>query len=267
MRPSLHYGWAPATALPPRSIDMGGTIFTEGVTVYACVTNNYDRLQEADALSRGVQFICFSNRPVKKTAGWDMRYLASPPRLCSGHDINRYHKVFSNRILSDYRYSIYVDGNIRYRGDLHVLVRVLERSGAALGVFRHPAGRRLAEEVEACRRHRKFDHHDESRVHEQIETYTDQGFELSTLVSANYLIVRDHSHPLLSDAMSLWWSQLFEFTKRDQLSLNYVLWKTGLPWVFLDDSPEIRAEDVIRVAHYRPLWRRVIERAKKLAGQ
>jgi hypothetical protein len=83
-------------------------------------------------------------------------------------------------------------------------------------------------------------------------------------VTANYLIVRDHDHPALPLAMSLWWSQLFEFTKRDQMSLSYALWKVGLPWVFLDDSARIYRQDITRARHHRSLWRRLVTRANRV---
>jgi hypothetical protein len=35
--------------------------------------------------------------------------------------------------------------------------------------------------------------------------------------------------------MSQWWSHLFEYTKRDQMSFNYILWKEKIPFVYLDE--------------------------------
>ena len=41
---------------------------------------------------------------------------------------------------------------------------------------------------------------------------------------------RPKSIKALEAAMELWWTQLKEFTKRDQLSLQYVLWKNDVPF-------------------------------------
>jgi hypothetical protein len=204
----------------------------------------------------------FTDRP-GSASGWEVRPLASPPRLTSGHDVNRYHKVFPHRVLTA-RYSVYQDGNIRYRGDVGALVDRLRETGAALGLFRHPEGRTLAEEPEACRRFRKFDAWDAARAAAQLDGYAAEGLDLQQAIGTNYLLVRDHAHPGLALASSLWWSQLFEHTKRDQLSLPYVLWKTGLPWVFLDDGPEIDPGQVERVGHRRSLVRRATDRVRRL---
>jgi hypothetical protein len=138
---------------------------------------------------------------------------------------------------------------------------------AAIGVFRHPNRRTVREEAQACRDNLKFDSFDKRRVGAQLAFYESEGFNLETPVSANYLIVRDHAYPGLPLTMSLWWSQLFEYTKRDQMSLNYVLWKTGTPWVFLDDAPGIDSTDLVRVGHKRSIARRIKGRVRPLLSR
>ena len=45
----------------------------------------------------------------------------------------------------------------------------------------------------------------------------------------NGIIFRWHKHPLLIIAMSSWWEQLNKFSKRDQISFPYVVWKNKIP--------------------------------------
>lgn len=196
---------------------------------------------------------CFSDRKASLSSGWIGRDLLSPPRLTSGHDINRYHKVFAHRIFCDVRYSIYLDGNVIYRGEIKKLLEHFRQSGAALGLFRHPQSHSLRDEADACKFYGKFDRFDKSRVSAQINDYIADGFNVDAPIGGNYFLVRDHAHPLLPEAMSLWWSSLFEFTKRDQMSLTFSLWKIGTPWVFLDDNNAFSGDDVLRLSHRRTL--------------
>jgi len=233
---------------------------------YTCVTGGYDRLLQSPFAGNvsEMDLVCFCD---EKRQAWPSSMtlpLASPPRLQSGHDVNRYHKVYPHRLLSAYRYSIYLDGNIRYEGDPRELIDTLEASGASVGIFRHPGGRTLEEEVLACEEHKKFDRFDRARVDKQIEHYKQEGFDIGAVIGANYLMVRDHMAPALPTAMALWWSQLFEFSKRDQLSLLYSLWKAGVCWIFLDEDGGLPPERVIRTGHYRSPWRRVRERVRTL---
>lgn len=235
---------------------------TDRIVVYTCVTGNYDSLTPVKAGESGVDFVCFSDRTIV-SPGWQSVSLQSPCRLCTGHDINRFHKLFPHRIFKQHRFSVYVDANIRYKGSFRELVQKLHSSGAALAAFSHPDGRSIEEEVKACEQLGKFCRDDYRKRDSQIEAYRGEGFDISREITANYLLVRDHYSVGLATAMSLWWSSLFEFTKRDQLSLNEVLWKTGLPWKLLDSDLGVDADLLMRVPHTQPLMRTIALAAKR----
>lgn len=238
--------------------------------VYTCVTHGYDNVPPIDTLDFPGKFVCFSNRPDKVANGWLAQPLQSPRRLRSGHDINRFHKIFPHRLFPAMRFSVYIDGNVHFSGDFEMLIERLRASGRALAAFSHPDGRSIEEESDACAELGKFDFLDMARSGPQLHRYSNDGFDLSEVVTANYLLVRDHCHPLMETTMSLWWSHLFEFTKRDQLSLNYVLWKTGLPWVYLDKDFGIDPSGLVRYPHHGRAWnkaaRRIANATRKLAG-
>lgn len=239
----------------------------DSVVAYTCITGRYEKWSAVPGDFTGCgQLVLFSDGGKRK--GWERHQYASPPRLKSGHDINRYHKFFSHLLFPQARFSVYLDGNVAYNGHVMDLVSCVREAGAALGVFTHPEGRTLREEVRACEALGKFDSFDRGRLERQLQHYLSEGMDLDEPIGANYLIVRDHSHPGLPLAMSLWWSQIFEFTKRDQLALPYVLWKSELPTVFLDDAPGIDAGKVVRIAHRKGMITRFLKRSwKTLAGE
>ena len=210
---------------------------------YSCVTDGYDRLVAGGAAGSlqarpEAQFLCFTDQPSSGAvpAPWQSRSIAAPSELGSGNEINRYHKLFPQRVLPACEFSIYHDGNIRYDADYGLLVERLRERGAAMGAFRHPAGRTLEEEVASCLAQGKLDKSQAIKAAQQLASYGEEGFDCRALISANYLLVRDHRHPDLPAAMDLWWQQLLNHTPRDQLSLGYILWKTGLPFTFLDEE-------------------------------
>ena len=202
----------------------------------------------------GLRFICFSDGKRPNAPGWEFRQPGSPARLASPHDVNRFHKVFPHRLFPDQRWSIYIDGNIRFAGDWGRLVEIVRRTGAPVGAFRHPDGRNLIEEVEACSRYGKFDAIDRAAAERQVALYRSEGLDVAAPISANYLLVRDHAYPGLDAAMSLWWSHLFEFSRRDQIGLQYSLYRNGLDWTTLDGPDGVDAALLTRLPHHRP-WR------------
>jgi len=144
--------------------------------------------------------------------------------------------IIPHRVLPACEVSIYHDGNIRYDADYASLVARLRSLGAAIGAFRHPAARSLHDEFDACVAQGKLDSGQTVRAREQLARYVAEDFDCNAVISANYLLVRDHKHPALDQAMTLWWQEITSCAPRDQLSFGYALAAAGLPFAFLDDS-------------------------------
>lgn len=239
---------------------------SEDVIVYTCVTGGYEPTLMPATGEPGLRFVCFTDHPEKIDApGWEKRPLESPDRLTSGHDINRFHKIFAHRLFPDARWSIYLDGSIVLTGNLRDLVDAVERQGAALGAFWHPNGHGLRGEAELCRQYR-FDRRDCSLIEEQLEFYRHRGLDLEAKTPMNGVLVRDHSEPNLELAMNIWWAQLFKFTQRDQISLTYSLREAGVPWVALDGDGGIDRGRLSIRFHRRPFMQRVQMRLRRQFG-
>lgn len=229
---------------------MSDTPHNRPIIVYTCVSKNYERELMPVEPSDDLLFVAFSDDPKNLHApGWDVRAIESPKRLTSGHDINRFHKFFPHRLFPDHRWSIYIDGNLRYHGDFVELVRRMEGSGAAAGGFWQPHGRTLAEEADANRIQR-FDKRDLAIVEEQLRVYAEAGVEGSRKIPTNHIMIRDHQAAGHAQAMSIWWSQLFEFTKRDQMSLIFALDQAGATWIPLDGDGV--SHDLVEIVSHKP---------------
>jgi len=227
------------------------------IVVYTCVTHNYDNISHIPQAEEGVRFVCFTDNLKAVPKQWDRQKLQSPPRIINGHDINRFHKFFPHNIFKDYQYSIYLDGNISFDGSFRELINRLNIANVSFAAFKHPCNiESLWEELDACKKYHKFDAYDALRCDQQLRKYQDEGMDLDQGITTNYFIVRNHFNPKLSECMSLWWSHLFEFTKRDQLSLQYALWKTGLEWAYLEDIG-INAELITVSKHRRTNLKRM----------
>lgn len=237
------------------------------IVVYTCVAGRYDNALMPAVNQPGIRFVCFTDQPrYIQAEGWEIRPLASPQRLTDGHYINRFHKFFPHRLFPDTGWSIYIDGNLRYTGDFRSLVARVRDAEAEIGAFKHPNGHTLAIEADVCALS-KFDSWDFSRVEAQIATYVGDGVDATALIPTCFLLVRDHGSPRLAGAMSLWWSQLFEFTKRDQMSFTWVLQQTGLVLQTLDGSDDgaIDPARVHTVKHRKAaLWKRGLRKLRRI---
>ena len=167
----------------------------DDIVIYTCSVCNYDDLSLIQKPQEGLRFVFFTNDLKAVPPGWEGRKLQSPPRLKNGHDINRYHKIFPHQLFPECRYSVYMDGNVNFSGSFKKLVYELRESEIALAAFKHPESRKLFEEQLACEKYNKFDLHDKTRADYQILSYKSKGLNISQFITANYFLVRDHSHP------------------------------------------------------------------------
>lgn len=195
--------------------------------VYSAVTSSYDMVFKPRVLTENVQYVLFSDRP-GKIKGWNVLPISN---VIKGNKslTNRWYKFFPHEVFKKAEYSVYVDGNIRITGDLAPLIQEFKESGAALGVFTHQDRTNIFQEADACVEFGKFDERDKQRVKEQLKIYTESGMPLDQPLTDNGIIFRWHQHPRLVKAMSSWWEQLQSFSKRDQISLPYIIWQTNLP--------------------------------------
>ncbi|WP_078522991.1 glycosyltransferase domain-containing protein [Thioclava sp. F28-4] len=216
--------------------------FPRKMVVYSAIIDDYDVPLPPRRLNPAFDYILLSNTAMK-AHGWTVRPLPEPARGLSSSDANRWCKMFAHEIFPEYDYSVYLDGNMRSVGELEILLNEFITSGAEIGLFKHPARRTVSEELIALCASDRFTSEEKLAMAAQAARYKnelppDSGIPLSE----NGVIFRRHVSPHLSDAMSLWWQEFRHGSKRDQLSLPWVLKKIPLQvhrwgWSFRKPNP------------------------------
>lgn len=212
---------------------------TSNTIVYSAVTASYDMVFKPRIYTENVEYVLFLDHP-RKVKGWHVLPISN---VVKGDKslTNRWYKFFPHEVFKDTEYSVYVDGNIRVIGDLELLIQEFKESRAALGVFKHMERTNISQEADACLQYGKFSERDKQKVKKQIKLYNEEGMPQEQTLADNGVIFRWHKHPKLPEAMSSWWEQLQNFSKRDQISLPYVAWKSNLPlkrwsWSFREEN-------------------------------
>lgn len=207
--------------------DPGVEVKKPDITVYTCIVGDYDYLLTPKVIPDGVRFYCFTDKPRRKVAGWQMLPLVQPSSVTDPVLINRYHKFFPYKVLPSVDYSLYVDGSIHIVGDVTTWVKKFTSKEIGMVCLQHPVRRTVFDEVERCEEAGLFSQEDVRLAQQQLADYCEEGMPAMQRLSENTVLLRAHDHPDLETAMELWWQQLNIYTKRDQLSLPYVIWKTG----------------------------------------
>lgn len=215
----------------------GTTSHVKKIAVYTAIFGEKDDLIEPTFVPEDCDFICFTDQPFRSKI-WRIQR-ASPPIAGDMTRSNRYYKILAHRVLPEYEYSIYVDGNILIRGDVAALLTTQLRT-ANMAMWDHARWAKvplssLREEMEQLYRMERDGKHqeDEDLMRKQAESYFADGFPDSGGLSWNCVLIRKHLEPDVVRTMEAWWDELKKWSKRDQISFNYVAWKTGLRFNYI----------------------------------
>jgi hypothetical protein len=191
------------------------------MAIYTCITNEYDKLRDVVCLESDVEYICFTDLNIENDT-WNIRKL---PKVLNGIEDNikkaRCMKVMPHLFLSEYDVSMWIDGNIQIVGNLKKLI-MHNLDGYNFCIPKHPHRTCIYQEMEAVVR---FNKDTGNNVDVQMMRYLNENYpENYGLVQSGIIMRRHNASECMKFAIE-WWHEIFKYSKRDQLSFNYVLWK------------------------------------------
>ena len=215
--------------------------------LYSCANLAYDQIFSPVVPSPGIEPVLFSDRRPRFVSGWNWRPMPAEAAALGPSLANRHAKFFPQKIFPEADYSIYIDANLLVIADLNPLLAEFIASDADIGLFPHSARCDIAADFDFCKEVGKIAPKDYALGAEQLAFYRAEGLPGGHIFTENAIILRRHGRgeargEALEAAMELWWDQLARFTKRDQLSLPYVLHRSGIKvklwdWNYLAPNP------------------------------
>jgi len=200
------------------------------IVVYTAIANNYDDLINPKVVSNNIDYICFTDDNDLKSEIWNI--IKFPRNNCNPIEKNRYVKLLPHNFFEEYDYSVYIDGSIGIIGDIEKLVNeYLIQNNNKLVMSRHPLRNCLYKEAEVCLKANKGN---PKKIKKQIKKYRENNFPEGFGLTENGIIFRQHNDPEVIKLMEDWWNELINHSKRDQLSLSYILWKNDFNYTELD---------------------------------
>lgn len=187
--------------------------------VYTAISGGRDDLIERQNNLSG-DFVAFVDEHVI-SGTWDVKKLESSWKE-SVRKAKEY-KILPHNYFPEYEYSLWMDGTQELLVPVDYLVDTYLKD-ADLAVFKHPAGYDCAyKEAEVCI---ETGRGDPDTIRKQIDRYKKEGFPEKYGLTENTVLLRRHT-PELNNLMDMWWDEIKNGSYRDQLSLQYVIWKSG----------------------------------------
>jgi len=186
--------------------------------VYTAITGGKDTLKE-NQNTTGAKFVAFTDFPFESKV-WERRdacnEFTDPVRNAKKH------KILPHLYFPDAEYSLWIDGSISLKVPLDDLIhKYLQNTDIAM--FPHPYRNCLYDEALTCIT-LGLDNPD--TIKKQVEEYNLEGYLPRRGLFETTVILRRHTNEIRA-FNETWWDEIVWGSRRDQISLPYVLHKTA----------------------------------------
>lgn len=203
--------------------------------VYTAIFGDYEGLLPQRRIA-GWEFICFTDNPKLKAAPWKV-VLVDPPVPGDKVRSSRYIKINPHLFLKEYDISIFIDGNFLIIGNIDKLAGTM-LSNAVIACFDHSQNTRDPRDcvymehasIKQMAEERGI-YKDDPRVMEaQMAYLRAQHYPAHNGLVYSGVLLRKHHDAKLIKVMEDWWYMVENYSRRDQLSFDYVMWKHDLAY-------------------------------------
>ena len=198
------------------------------VIVYTCITGNYDNLIELTKKEDNYEYICFTNNKDLKSKTWKIKLI---DEVIDNWTLARKVKILSYKYLPKHDLSIWVDGAIKILKPISEFInKECELDNYDMVGFKHKFRDCIYDELSANVELRKETIDNCKKIEELLlkEKYPKH----NGLIESTVLIRKNKDD--VNKLMDSWFDMIERYSRRDQLSFNYCLWKNPIKIKYLD---------------------------------
>lgn len=211
------------------------------IVIYTSIFGGYDNLIEDHYSINNADFICFTDSKIKSDR-WTI--IESLPLYTDSNRNAKKFKVLPHRFLTQYDYSIWIDGNIQIVGDVNELLNtkkyqlynhmevfdkrncIYEEANAILNFGNINSKKHPEKGIKNWKDNPKI-------ILNQINKYKKEGYPSNNGLATTPIIIRHHNDLEVINFNEKWWEEIKYNSRRDQLSFDYVAWKLKFKYSFL----------------------------------
>jgi len=198
------------------------------IVVYTAITPGYDSLKSAPELWRSqAEFVAFLDKP-QPSFGWTVRPIYR--RFQDPCRNAKIHKILPEKYFPEAQYSLWVDGSVKIISNTPIAKFADEfLREHDIAVFKHRHRTCLYQEAARCL---KLGLDSASVINGQTAKYYAEGYPQNNGLAECTVILRRHSRQVMK-FNEAWYAEIKRWSRRDQLSFNYVAQKLGLKYKLL----------------------------------
>jgi hypothetical protein len=194
--------------------------------VYTFIFGNYDDLKSPTIITPGWDYICFTDDATLRSDVWDVR-LSTRGRADRELEHKKFaikHMILFHQYLKGYNLSLSIGGQLELNCNLDDFMREHFPAGDDMMICRHRERDCIYDEAEECK---AWLLDDPARIDSQMQRYHAMGYPAHNGLYATAIIARWHDRANVREMCEFWWEEYRRGSRRDQLSLNYAIWKSA----------------------------------------
>lgn len=199
------------------------------IAYVTAICGSYDILTEdlpKDGGDVEVEYCCFTDQLHWYSPNW--KILPACTDFNGRWDQNvrnaKRHKILIHEYV-DCDYSLWIDGHITLlKPTTELIQRYMDGKDVEIATFKHWGRNCAYREADTCI---QLGLDTIEVMQNQMIEYKAAGFPADFGLHAGTMILRKHTEKV-KEFNCLWWEEVCKHSKRDQLSLDYCIWKTGV---------------------------------------
>lgn len=190
--------------------------------IYTAVTGGYDDFKH-HFNDEQFDYICFTDYNFTGIVPSPWCHVRLPPSKLNNKDLARYCKLNPHLLLPNYEYSVWVDGNITIKREIHSYVQSI-LANHQVASYDHWWRDQTEQEFFVCAK-QGFDY--AWKLRSQYSRYKKDGY-YSVGFYENNVLFRNHMSKDLINMQNIWWNEYLRGGKRDQYSFTYSAFKSNV---------------------------------------
>jgi hypothetical protein len=191
------------------------------LTVFTVILGQTDPLIRPTVVNKTVRYVCLSDRP--QTIAPYVSVLVDPAEL-GVKLMSRQLKILADHpSLGAPDVVLWHDAAFRMDCDPVRLAAEALTEGMEMLAFKHPHRTQIEDEADAIARYGWVPR---EQVERQVATYRAEGFRQAMITSTGFCLRR--LTPAIVAFNRFWWGEVAKWGWRDQLSVDYAIWRTGV---------------------------------------
>ena len=196
--------------------------------VYTCITNDYDKIEEINIykyIDNDWDYVLFTDNEEQIKKGqvgiWEIRPIQFTELDNTRNQ--RWHKTHPHNLFPDYQKSLWIDANINILTDY--VFKIANKTNQPIMIPIHYKDNCIYQEyIDVL----KYELDDANIIKQELNVIKNAGMPENYGFTETNILIRKHLEPDMISLQNEWWDFIYKYSKRDQLSCMYLLWKRNI---------------------------------------